>query len=251
MKYQPLNLLRQFICVVCFIVLSTGPSASRLCADEEQQKPQSPPEQLLLKKKPAEKPEPEQEPKNKLKLPEPKLDLPDLDEASQVKPGKQLPVEPIIKEMERASKLISQQQTGKETQQIQQQVVKDLEELIRLVESQPGKTIQRMNSPSQSDSQKQSQQKQQQKQQSQDKQQQGEQLTQGPAKKSTDRQDQGKATPGQLGERNAYVKDAWGHLPPAMRQQLLNIYTEKFLPRYEDQVKRYYEALAEKNRQTP
>jgi hypothetical protein len=251
MKNQLLNLLRPFFCAICCCGLILSSPALSLFADEEQQKPQTAPDQLLLKKKPAEKPKSKQEPKNKLKLPEPKLDLPELDEKSQAKPGNQLPVEPIIKEMKRASELIAQQQTGKETQQIQQQVVKDLEELIRLVESRPGKTIQRMSSPSQSDSPKQSQQRQQQKQQSQDKQQQGEQLTQGPAKKSTDRQDQGKATPGQLADRNAYVKDAWGHLPPAMRQQLLNIYTEKFLPRYEDQVKRYYEALAEKNRTTP
>lgn len=207
----------------------------------------------LLKKKtkpqPTETETPDIPKENKLKLPETKLDLPDPDKLTKAKPGNQLPVEPIIKEMQRASKLISEQKTGKETQQIQREVVRNLEELIQLIESSPGKTIQRMSSGNESESPQQSEQKQTQKDQQGKNQQKGEQLSQGPAKKSTDRQNQGKATSGQLADRNAYVKDAWGHLPPAMRQQLLNIYTEKFLPRYEDQVKRYYEALAEKNRQ--
>ncbi|QGQ25276.1 hypothetical protein F1728_22440 [Gimesia benthica] len=207
----------------------------------------------LLKKKtkpqPAETETPDKPKENKLKLPETKLELPDPDKLPKAKPGNQLPVEPIIKEMQRASKLISEQKTGKETQQIQREVVRNLEELIQLIESSPGKTIQRMSSRKESESSQQSEQKQAQKDQQGKNQQNGEQLSQGPAKKSTDRQNQGKATSGQLADRNAYIKDAWGHLPPAMRQQLLNIYTEKFLPRYEDQVKRYYEALAEKNRQ--
>lgn len=207
----------------------------------------------LLKKKtkpqPAETETPDKPKETKLKLPETKLELPDPDKLPKAKPGNQLPVEPIIKEMQRASKLISEQKTGKETQQIQREVVRNLEELIQLIESSPGKTIQRMSSRKESESSQQSEQKQAQKDQQGKNQQNGEQLSQGPAKKSTDRQNQGKATSGQLADRNAYIKDAWGHLPPAMRQQLLNIYTEKFLPRYEDQVKRYYEALAEKNRQ--
>lgn len=207
----------------------------------------------LLKKKtksqPTETENPDKPKENKLKLPETKLDLPDPDKLPKAKPGNQLPVEPIIKEMQRASKLISEQKTGKETQQIQREVVRNLEELIQLIESSPGNTIQRMSSGKESESSQQSEQKQAHKDQQGKNQQKGEQLSQGPAKQSTDRQNQGKATSGQLADRNAYVKDAWGHLPPAMRQQLLNIYTEKFLPRYEDQVKRYYEALAEKNRQ--
>ncbi|WP_232101276.1 hypothetical protein [Gimesia panareensis] len=211
----------------------------------------------LLKKKPdsAADSQPEQKTpeknENKLKLPETSPDRPKPGQIPKPRQGNQLPVEPIIKEMQRASKLIANQQTGKETQQIQQQVVKDLEELIQLIESSPGKTLQRMSSRKQSDSPQQSQQKQQQNDQAGENQQQGNQPTQGPARKSTDRQEKGKVTPGQLSERNPYIKDAWGHLPPAMRQQLLNIYTEKFLPRYEEQVKRYYEALAEKNGQQP
>lgn len=38
--------------------------------------------------------------------------------------------------------------------------------------------------------------------------------------------------------------DIWGHLPPAVREQLLNSYRERTLPQYEDLVRSYYEALA-------
>ncbi|MBN68117.1 MAG: hypothetical protein CME32_02395 [Gimesia sp.] len=242
MKYVALPQTIRTLCLLYLAGLAVFLYSPKLHAADE-----------LLKKKtksqPAETETPDKPEENKLKLPETKLDLPNPDKLPKAKPGNQLPVEPIIKEMQRASKLISEQKTGKETQQIQREVVRNLEELIQLIESSPGKTIQRMSSGKESESPQQSEQKQAQKDQQGKNQQKGEQLSQGPAKQSTDRQNKGKATSGQLADRNAYIKDAWGHLPPAMRQQLLNIYTEKFLPRYEDQVKRYYEALAEKNRQ--
>ncbi|QDT92898.1 hypothetical protein [Gimesia algae] len=160
----------------------------------------------------------------------------------------QLPIEPIIKEMERAGKLIENQDTGKEVQQVQQQVVKDLEKLIRLVEQAP-KTSMRLQN--QNNPQNQEQQQKRQDREGMQKQKNESQLSQGPARQSTDRQNEGQATTGNLNDKHNYAKDAWGHLPPAMRQQLLNIYTENFLPQYEDQVRRYYEALAEKKKRTP
>ena len=44
------------------------------------------------------------------------------------------------------------------------------------------------------------------------------------------------------------TKDVWGHLPPHLREQLLNVYSEKYLPKYEELVRQYYEALAEQSR---
>lgn len=44
------------------------------------------------------------------------------------------------------------------------------------------------------------------------------------------------------------VKDVWGHLPPHLRDQLLNVYGEKYLPKYEELVRKYYEVLAEQSR---
>ena len=51
--------------------------------------------------------------------------------------------------------------------------------------------------------------------------------------------------------RQRMAKDVWGHLPPALRQELLNVYSEKFLPKYDAMVRKYYEALAEQNRKNP
>lgn len=159
-----------------------------------------------------------------------------------------LPIEPIIEEMKRAGTLIKNQQTGQETQKLQKQVVQNLDELIRLLESAPKSSSQRPsqnNEPPQPNDDQNSQQ-----QKGGAGQQNAQQASQGPARQSSERKEDGLVTSGSLPESNAYIKDAWGHLPPAMRQQLLNIYTEKFLPQYEDQVRRYYEALAEKKKRT-
>jgi hypothetical protein len=48
-----------------------------------------------------------------------------------------------------------------------------------------------------------------------------------------------------LARRRALIDEVWGHLPPAMRERLLNVGSEKLLPQYEDLIRRYYEALAE------
>lgn len=51
-----------------------------------------------------------------------------------------------------------------------------------------------------------------------------------------------------LARRRALIDEVWGHLPPAMRERLLNVSTEKLLPKYEGLIRRYYEALAEPDR---
>lgn len=45
--------------------------------------------------------------------------------------------------------------------------------------------------------------------------------------------------------------DVWGHLPPHLRDQLLNTYGERMLPKYEQLVKQFYEALSEQNEAQP
>jgi aspartate aminotransferase-like enzyme len=44
------------------------------------------------------------------------------------------------------------------------------------------------------------------------------------------------------------IKDVWGHLPPHVREAMLNSMSEKYLPKYEELVKKYYEALAQKTK---
>jgi hypothetical protein len=53
-----------------------------------------------------------------------------------------------------------------------------------------------------------------------------------------------------MARRRALVDEVWGHLPPAMRERLLNVGSEKLLPKYEDLIRRYYESLAEPDKST-
>lgn len=39
------------------------------------------------------------------------------------------------------------------------------------------------------------------------------------------------------------IKDVWGHLPERMRQQMMQSHSDKFLPKYEDQIKAYFNSL--------
>lgn len=48
-----------------------------------------------------------------------------------------------------------------------------------------------------------------------------------------------------LARRRALINEIWGHLPPSMREKLMNVRGEKTLPQYEDLIRKYYEALAE------
>lgn len=41
------------------------------------------------------------------------------------------------------------------------------------------------------------------------------------------------------------ANSVWGHLPPRQQESLLRSLSDSFLPEYESQIKRYYEALAE------
>lgn len=54
-----------------------------------------------------------------------------------------------------------------------------------------------------------------------------------------------------LARRRALINEIWGHLPPSMREKLMNVRGEKTLPQYEDLIRKYYEALAESTSDTP
>ena len=45
--------------------------------------------------------------------------------------------------------------------------------------------------------------------------------------------------------------DVWGHLPPHLRDRMLNNYGERMLPRYQQMVKQFYEALSEQSESQP
>jgi hypothetical protein len=46
-------------------------------------------------------------------------------------------------------------------------------------------------------------------------------------------------------KRKKLQTDVWGHLPEHLREQLLNTYSERMLPKYENLVRQFYERLSE------
>jgi hypothetical protein len=67
------------------------------------------------------------------------------------------------------------------------------------------------------------------------------------ARDSTDRLDSSTAKPVDKGDLEAVVKDLWGHLPERSREQMLQSFSEEFLPKYELEIEQYYRRLSEDN----
>lgn len=169
-------------------------------------------------------------------------------------------LERAIAGMREAQKQIDAQDTGESTQEIQTQVVKDLEQLIDAIknaQSQPNN--QQQSKKKKKLNLKQEQQKLMQEQlnpaNSSKQEQEGSEAEN--AKKAGQPKDGGDSTEqiqrqktldAERARRQQLSKDVWGHLPPALRDKLLNVYSDKYLPKYEDLVRRYYESLAERNR---
>ena len=42
-------------------------------------------------------------------------------------------------------------------------------------------------------------------------------------------------------------KEPWGHLPQSLRDEMSNIFSEKYLPSREDLIRRYYLSVSQKN----
>jgi hypothetical protein len=65
------------------------------------------------------------------------------------------------------------------------------------------------------------------------------------ARDSTDRLDSSSAKPVEKGEMNEIVKALWGHLPERGREQMLQSFSDEFLPKYELEIEQYYRRLSE------
>ncbi len=160
-------------------------------------------------------------------------------------------VESVIEGMRKARMKMENRATGSETQRLQQDVVKQLDELIRNFEqSAQSRSV----SPS-ANSQPEQQPQQNEPELSQAAPKNGENSSNGnrqndrPSDNSSERIDEAEDRDAELREREVLVKDVWGHLPPSVRHELLNIYKEEYLPKYDELVRRYYQALAEQSRE--
>lgn len=65
------------------------------------------------------------------------------------------------------------------------------------------------------------------------------------ARESTDRLDRITAKPVEKGDVNDVVKALWGHLPERAREQMMQSFSDDFLPKYELEIEQYYRKLGE------
>jgi hypothetical protein len=65
------------------------------------------------------------------------------------------------------------------------------------------------------------------------------------ARDSEARIQQGDSQAAHLADRRALVRDMWGHLPPQVREQMLQLHSDEFLPQYELEIEKYFRRLAE------
>jgi hypothetical protein len=70
------------------------------------------------------------------------------------------------------------------------------------------------------------------------------------ARDSTDRLNSSSAKPVDKGEVNEMVKALWGHLPERSREQMLQSFSDEFLPKYELEIEQYYRRLSEEQGET-
>jgi hypothetical protein len=66
-----------------------------------------------------------------------------------------------------------------------------------------------------------------------------------PARESSDRLDRTTARAVDKGDVNEVLKELWGHLPERERQQMLQSFSDEFLPKYELEIEQYYRKLSE------
>lgn len=200
----------------------------------------------------------------------------DLDEGQTKKPAKDNKLERAANGMRDAGDKLNENQTGQDTRKVQEQVIRDLDELIKQMQNPPpppqgqgggggGSSSSGSGKGSQSQMQKlgggqgQSQQGQSRQMSGQGKagkSSQGQQGTESSksgsqekkvAEGSEERSESERKASEEAARKKKLEMDVWGHLPPHLRDQLLNTYGEKVLPKYQHLVKQFYEALSEQS----
>jgi hypothetical protein len=70
-----------------------------------------------------------------------------------------------------------------------------------------------------------------------------------PARDSNDRLDGNATKPADSGEQDldAVVKHLWGQLPEREREQMMQTFSDEFLPKYQSEIEQYYQRLSEEN----
>jgi hypothetical protein len=160
------------------------------------------------------------------------------------------PLVSLNRKMREAERLMRAAKGDTETQDLQTQIVRKLEELIDELEQQQQ---QQQSSSSSSKNQKQQQQKTaDQRPQSQPQMKPGgparEKPSSDPARDSSGKTVKRETEKPDMARMREMLKDIWGELPPRLRQEMMQSSVEKFIPKYELLIEEYFKALAEKQR---
>ncbi|MCH7686765.1 MAG: hypothetical protein IH899_08805 [Planctomycetes bacterium] len=171
------------------------------------------------------------------------------DEPQELAPDEN-PLESAIKGMLDAEKRIGNRNIGEETQNIQKKVVDDLQKLIDLANQRQQQSQRRRQNSRRQRNQQQNGARQQ-----------GPQQQQKPSSPSGQNRSgqQNRKQPGdsgagaRVGETNSsellrqrrMLEEVWGHLPPALRERMQNVISEKYLPKYDEMIRRYFKSLAQ------
>ena len=184
--------------------------------------------------KPAEKPAPDAD-----DAAEPLIDGEDLGSEAED------PLSRVGRQMRRAEELIARLQSPDKTAKLQQQIVKDLEQLAQELEKQ----CQKQGSGSgQKSSMQQTAGRKEVKQPGGQKGKEPGKENDVPVKDSTDRLGKNNVQKTDMAEMKDLMKDLWGQLPLRDREQMLQSSPEQFLPKYELLIEKYYKRLAEQQK---
>lgn len=157
------------------------------------------------------------------------------------------PLVRIGKRMRAVEQMIARREQFKQAPQRQQQIVKDLEQLIRQLRQQQQQNQQQAsanNTPMGSERSKVQPPGQQDQQAGRDSGNSGNPSDR-PARDSTERLGKDDAQQVDMAEMQSLLKDLWGHLPDRTREQMLQSSVEEFLPKYEVMIEKYFRRLAE------
>lgn len=148
------------------------------------------------------------------------------DEADQKSDPSEGALAEAIKKMREVEKKLGDKETGESTRQKQEQIVKDLDQMIKLARQARNQQRQRGNP------------------------QQGQQQQQGEEQNANDPQRGTQASkPKKPTGRDALAenKDIWGHLPPEVRAEIENMFNEEALPMKRSLIDRYYLSINKKS----
>lgn len=161
------------------------------------------------------------------------------------------PLKNAVEGMRNALERIEKDDLSRETQQIQQKVVDDLQKLIDLANQRQSQSRSRQRNGSENQRQQKSGREQspeggqQQQQPSPSKEDPSGQQNRNRPEDSDDGVREGEVKSADLLRQRRLVEEVWGHLPPALRERMRNIIDEKYLPNYDELIRRYFKSLAE------